>query len=145
MLRVVIDSNVVVSSLISATTPPAQIMRRIRQKDIELIVTRSILLEYEQVLSRPKIAAQHRQTPSDIARLVRELAQYATVVQPSPLSAVIITDDPDDEKFIEAAVAGAADFIVSGDKHLLALGAHQGIQIVPPAAFVAYAATQQLT
>src|SRR5690242_3507451 len=121
MVRVV-DSNVV-SSLLSATTP-AQNMERVKQRKIELIAARSVLFEYERLLNKPKIAARHRQTPSDIARLVRELAQYATVVRPIPLPAVVVTADPDDDMFVEAAIAGAADFIVSCDKHLLALGAY---------------------
>jgi predicted nucleic acid-binding protein len=48
----------------------------------------------------------------------------------------LIPADPDDDKFVECAVEGKARYIVSGDKHLLGLGSYQGIQVVPPAAFV---------
>lgn len=47
-----------------------------------------------------------------------------------------VSADPDDTKFLECALAGGADYIVSGDAHLLNVGQHEGIQIVSPAAFL---------
>lgn len=48
----------------------------------------------------------------------------------------VVADDPDDDKFLDCAVAAQAEIIVSGDEHLLSLGSFQGIQILTPAAFV---------
>ncbi len=54
-----------------------------------------------------------------------------------PVHLRIIAADPDDDRVLEAAVAGEADFIVSGDRHLLDLGRYEGIEIVTPARFLA--------
>lgn len=65
---------------------------------------------------------------------VETLRYYAAFVDPDEDLAVV-DDDPDDDKFLEAAVAGNVDYLVSGDRHLLDLGSFRGIPIVDPRTF----------
>jgi len=60
---------------------------------------------------------------------------YAEIVSPR-FSLSVVQDDPDDDKFLECAIEFQAEYIVSGDKHLLSLGSYQGILIVNPRRFI---------
>lgn len=134
-MRVVLDTNVVVSSFIVPTGSPAKVLKRMRDGAYELFVSDSILAEYRDVLQEACISVRHGYTRDEVAQLVDELGDYAFVVTPQEVSAVVGAD-PDDDKFIECAVAAGAGYIVSGDKHLLALKEYAGVQILSPAAFL---------
>ena len=71
----------------------------------------------------------------DLKPFLDLLTVQAEIVLAPPLPPVIC-DDPSDDKFLEAAVAGNASHIISGDKHLLKLSEFQGIQILKPRDFV---------
>lgn len=134
-MKVVLDTNVVVSSFIMPTGSPARVLERLRDGAYELFVSQSILAEYREVLQEDRISARHGYTPEEIEQLVAELGDYASVVIPQETHTVVVAD-PDDDKFIECAVAAGADYIVSGDKHLLTLKEYWGVQILSPAAFL---------
>jgi putative PIN family toxin of toxin-antitoxin system len=87
--------------------------------------------EYLDVLSRPKFRIAHDEL-DDFAALILSKAEF--VLPEKSIHAVV--DDPSDNKFIEAAVAGQADYIVSGDKHLLDLKEFHGIAIIAPRIFL---------
>jgi len=78
-----------------------------------------------QVLNRPKFRLEQ----SIIDRIVRYLYQFSEFVVPEE-KIQIVKADPNDDKFIEAAVAGGAEYIISGDNHLLGLGSYRGISII---------------
>lgn len=137
MVRVVLDTNLIVSSLVNPRTPPSRVMDFFSRKLIDVIVSVEIVLEYRTVLTRPTVMGLHKRSSEEIDELILGLEKHATQVFPLA-SLYVVKGDPDDNKFIECAVAGGADFIISGDKHLLALGSYDGIQIVTPAMFVAY-------
>lgn len=71
---------------------------------------------------------------ADVQREVETARCYAAFVEPEE-SITSVEDDPDDDKFLEAAVAGTVDYIVSGDRHLLDLESFRGIEIVDPRTF----------
>ena len=81
-----------------------------------IIVTTDIVAEYFEVLNRPKF----RLKPATIERIGRYIYQFAEFIV-SEESIQAVASDPQDDKFIEAAVTGSAEFIVSGDSHLLEL------------------------
>ena len=63
------------------------------------------------------------------------------VLTPGRIELSVIREDPDDDRYLECAVEGQAEYIVSGDRHLLALGSYRHISIVPPRAFLAVVPT----
>jgi putative PIN family toxin of toxin-antitoxin system len=96
-----------------------------------LIVSNQVVSEYLEVLSRPRFKIAHDEL-DNFAALILSKAEF--VLPEESIHAV--EADPSDNKFIEAAVAGQADYIVSGDKHLLDLKEYKGISIITPRAFL---------
>jgi putative PIN family toxin of toxin-antitoxin system len=135
-MRAVIDTNVVVSRFLSPFGNPALILALWEKALFDLVVSDAILAEYERVLAYPAVQARHGLTHPEIATIVADFRNFAILVEPHE-AIDAVADDPSDNRFLEAAVAGACDYVVSGDPHLLRLGDFRGIQIVPPAAFVA--------
>ncbi len=123
MKRVVLDTNIVVSSALGGALE--EILKKWADDAFVVIVTIDIIDEYFQVINRPKF----RLDQSIIDRIVRYLYQFSEFVVPEE-KIQIVRADPNDDKFIEAAVAGRAEYIVSGDNHLLELGSYRGISII---------------
>lgn len=106
-----------------------------------MVVSEAILAEYERVLNYPKVRSRHSLTDDELARFLARLRQVAMLVEPQE-ALTIVADDPHDNKFLECAVAASAMYIVSGDRHLNALGEFRGIQILRPVVFVAVLASE---
>lgn len=135
-MRVVLDTNIIVSSFLVALGAPARIIASWRAGLFDLVVSPVLLAEYEEVLGYDRIRRRHGMTPEQIAAEVADLQRFALLVEPQTVPTVI-PEDPDDDHVLACAVAGQAHYIVSGDPHLLNLRAYQGIRILSPAAFVA--------
>ncbi|MBI4042449.1 MAG: putative toxin-antitoxin system toxin component, PIN family [Deltaproteobacteria bacterium] len=135
-MRAVLDANIYVSALICPEGPPGRILRRfVDQHDFELIVSPSILREIEVVLFYPKIRKYLKAGPDEVKSWVLSIGMLATIVRGN-LAVNVVTGDPADNKYIAAALEGSAHYIVSGDHHLLQIGEHQGIWILPPSPFL---------
>jgi len=135
-MRIVIDTNVIVSRFLSPHGPPARILALWEQGLFELVVSEAVLAEYRRVLDYPRLQAHHRMTPDEVAQVVAGFRSFGVLVEPQE-TITAIADDPSDNRFLEAAVAGHCDVIVSGDPHLLRVGTYRGIQILRPAVFLA--------
>lgn len=144
MLRVVIDTNVLVSRYLSPTGSPAQIFTFWQDKRFTLLVSEPILDEYKRALQYPHVQGKHQLTEAQIVELVNDLADIATIVV-AKKSITVITADPDDNKFLECAVEGGADYIVSGNKHLLDLKQYLEIRILAPSEFLVALEYEQAT
>ena len=129
-MRIVLDTNVFISGIFF-TGPPFQILKAWRDGRVQLLVSPSILDEYHRIGA--ELALQFRDV--DLKPFLDLLTVQAEIVL-APTLPSVIRDDPSDDKFLEAAVAGRASCIVSGDKHLLKLSVFQGIQILKPRDFV---------
>jgi putative PIN family toxin of toxin-antitoxin system len=135
MLRVVLDTNVLVSAYLVAQGAPAQLRQAFRQGVFALVVTDAVLAEYRRVLNYERIARRHGLSPAEVDREIGELRQIALGIQ--VWAAVdVVTADPEDNVFLACALAGQAPFLVSGDPHLLRLGSYRGVRILTPAAFL---------
>ena len=131
---VVLDTNV----LISATFwngDSNRILEKIEQKEVTLIISREILEELICVLNYKEIQEKVKNKNLEMKRAVEKIASLATIVEPSQ-KFTVIKDDPDDNKFLDCAIAGKADYIISQDKHILKLNEFQGINIVTPSEFL---------
>lgn len=137
MIRAVIDTNVVVSAFISGRGVPAQIFRALHQDLFTLIVTEPILDEYSRALGYERVQRLHKLSSKQIAEAVNRLQSFAVLVDPT-YTPTVVKEDPDDDKFFACAIAGACQFIVSGDKRVLQVESYQEIQVVSPEEFLAH-------
>jgi uncharacterized protein len=127
--RLVIDTNVFVSGLISAAGSPAQILKAIRQRKVIHLVSDAIVEEYLRVLDYPRIRKFKKISDEFIADIAAYLVFQTERVE--LVSSITLSPDPDDNVFLETAVDGRANFLVTNDKaDLLSLRKVEGIPIV---------------
>jgi putative PIN family toxin of toxin-antitoxin system len=127
--RIVIDTNVFISGLISGVGSPAQILRAIQHGKVIHVVSDPIVEEYLRVLDYSHIRKFKKITDEFIAGIAAYLVYQAHRVE--VVSSIKLSRDPDDDVFLETAVDGKADLLVSNDKaHLLSLKELRGIPIV---------------
>lgn len=129
--RVVLDTNVIISALLSPHGKPFACLSFVLDH-AALIIAPELLDELETRLARPKFAKYVDQ--SKHRALVAQLALAAVTVELRGI--VRVCRDPDDDKVLETAVLGRADCIVTGDEDLLILGQFQSIPILTPARFL---------
>lgn len=130
-MRVVADTNVLVSALIFPGGQPEAVYRLVLEGEIALVTSPPLLAELGRVLS-DKFGWE----PDRAEEAIGQLLRVAELVEPRE-KVVEIAADPTDDRVLEAAAEGKADAIVAGDRHLLALGSWRGIPIHAPAAFLA--------
>jgi len=133
-MRAVVDTNILVRAVIQPTGSVGPVLLRLRQGEYTLLYAWSLLEELVDVLNRPRIRDKYRLTGQDIQTVVSLILLRGEAV--TPTERITACRDPKDDKFLEVAVAGEADVIVSGDEDLLALHPFAGIPILPPAAFL---------
>jgi putative PIN family toxin of toxin-antitoxin system len=129
-MRLVVDTNVFVSAVLKVNSQPFLVVRWIDQHG-GLLKSSKTERQLIDVLARPHIAAVT--IPSFRADLLKLIARAELVAISERIAAC---RDPTDDKFLELAVNGHADMIVTGDADLLALNPFRGIPIITPAAFV---------
>ena len=129
--RVVLDTSVFISAVLFGG-PPSRLVSLWQHEELAYLVSSEVLKEYLRVLSYPKF----RLTRNDIKSLIEvEVIPYSEPVK-IRTRLRIIDQDPSDNKFLELAVDGKTDTIVSSDRHLLDLAVHEGIEIISVAEFL---------
>ncbi len=139
MMRIILDTNVMVSAILSPRSTSAQIIRLVLDGVVNLIISHDILDETLRVIRYPKLVKLMKKNGvalKEVEYVIDRLSAIA-VVTPGKLTLDVIQDDPSDNKILACAVEGEVDFIISGDHHLIELKEFQGIPIVNPATFVA--------
>ncbi len=117
-MRVVIDANVLVSAVISSAGPPRAVLTAWIEERFELVASPALLEELRGVLERPKL--RRYLSPGAAAGYLAGLGEDALIVaDPPPMPG--LTADPDDDYLVALARAADADYVVSGDRHLLEL------------------------
>ncbi len=125
-MRLVIDTNILISALLASTSLPAQLVVHWRAGRFDLLTTSVQLGELMRVTRYPKI--RDRLAPAVAGRLINDLRALAITIDNLPM--VEIATDPDDNYLLALAAAGAADFLITGDKqHLLGIATYQGTKI----------------
>ena len=123
------------SGLIKPIGPPGQVLFRLREGAFSAIFSEPMLLELLDVLTRPKLMQKYNLGSEDSLALMGLLLLRGEAV--APKRRIQACRDPQDDKFLEAAVAGRADALVSGDADLLALHPFEGTPVLSPVAFLA--------
>ncbi|MEK7247143.1 MAG: putative toxin-antitoxin system toxin component, PIN family [Chloroflexota bacterium] len=134
-MDVVIDTNVIVSGLISQSSAPGHVLHAAVTGRFRWIVSAALMSELERVLSYSKVRRAIRKADKDIKQFLRDVSSLASHVLTAQ-ELHILADEPDN-RVLETAIAGGADYIVTGDKHLLDLHEYEGIEIITPARFAA--------
>jgi len=129
MLKVVLDINVIISGLNFGGSKPAKILELVAYRDLANFVSDHIIKETRDILIRKFFWTKEEAGAADFW-----LRTFSKVVRPKT-SIAVIAHDPDN-RILECGVDGQADYIISGDKHLLDLKIYQGIKIVTPAEFL---------
>ncbi len=136
-MRVVLDTNVLISALAFPGSKPDQILSRIRRGEIDLFISSFILSELDRVLRE-----KFRLTKKEAQDRVNAVSSIAHLVEPTERIQVVTAKD-DDNRILECAIEAQADFLVTGDKeHLLPLGSLRDTRIISPSEFVNLLADQ---
>lgn len=136
-MKVVLDTNVLVSTFISRQIVPARVVALFQNDDHTLLLSDAVFTELRRVLDYPHLRRQTSYTDDQIAAFLRGLQAIAAWVEPVERLAVSVEDETNNH-FLELAVDGGARYIVSGDKHLRKVRRYQAIEIVSPAEFLAF-------
>lgn len=131
-MKVVVDTNVVVSGLLFGGVP-GQILTAWSTDEIHLVISPPILEEYRRV--GLELSKGREPLVSALETLLAMLTMHAVIVDAPPLVEGVC-EDPDDDKFLAAAVAANAPVVVSGDKHLLRVSGWRAIEVIKPRQFV---------
>ena len=134
-MRSVLDTGVLVSALIRRQGTTGEVLRLLRDGRFTAVYSTDLLVEIIDVLGRPALRAKYHIEPDDISALINLMRLRGELV--TPTRKVTACRDPKNDKFLEAALAGGADCIVSGDADLLDLTPFEGIPILRPAEFLA--------
>jgi len=130
LIKAILDTNVIISAVIFGGKPRRVLNLAIEGK-ISLFFSEPMFEEIREILGGRKFLF----TAPQLLAVERELEAISDTVYPDK-SIKIVKDDPDDDVFIECALAADADYIVSGDKHLLDLKSYGNIKIVNAAEFI---------
>jgi putative PIN family toxin of toxin-antitoxin system len=129
-MKIVLDTNVFISGIFF-NGPPSKILKAWRDSKIQIILSAEILLEYQRVAEE----LSSKFPLVDIEGIIELLMIHGELFETNDLS-VDICEDPDDNKFIECAIAASTKIIVSGDKHLLKISGFKGITVLNPREFL---------
>lgn len=132
---VVLDTNVVISSLLASTSKPAEIFGFWEAERFDVAISPHLLDELRRAIQYLQVAKYLKMSDDALNEFLRRYAMFAIYVEPQ-IKLEIIKDDPDDNRVLECAVTGNASFIITGDKHLLNLKEFRGIVILPPSGFL---------
>lgn len=134
---IVLDTNVIVSSVINKHGPSAKIRQLWKEHELfDVAVSNPILEEIERVMGKKHIQKRHGWSKEGIHRFVKNLREKCYVVSPTKRVRVV-KNDPTDNMFFECALEAQARFIISGnEKHVLKIPQYKGIRVVSPRDFV---------
>ncbi|HCG76543.1 MAG: putative toxin-antitoxin system toxin component, PIN family [bacterium (Candidatus Ratteibacteria) CG_4_10_14_3_um_filter_41_18] len=129
-MKVVLDTNVVVSGLLSPFGPPGEIIRMVASGLLELCYDARILSEYQNVLTRQKFPFDQ----AHVEDLLKQIEACGHITTGKPLAKRL--SDPDDEPFLEVALGGKAQYLITGNLKHYPVKKQQGMQVVSPSEFL---------
>lgn len=135
MKRVVLDTNILIQALIRPQGITLPLIVALRSGSITVLYSAGLIEELVDVASRPRIRGKYGLQPEDIEALIGLVQVAGERVQPG--QEIQVCRDPDDDHLLEVAIAGQANFIVTGDEDLLVLNPFRGVVILSLSNFLA--------
>ncbi len=135
-MKAVIDTNVLISAVLSKTGVPAAILELWRNQSFIVATSETAILEAQRVLDDLGAKGKYNLPASEIAEIIRLLRKESQLVPGQVAVTETIPQDRTDEIFLAIALEADVDVIVSGDKHLLNLGKFKEIPILTPRQFL---------
>jgi uncharacterized protein len=129
-MKIVLDTNVLVSGLLNPYGPSGQIVVLVAAGELSLCFDARILAEYRDVLLRPKFDFP----PRHVEALLEQIHAAGTATSAAPLPHTL--PDRDDEPFLEVAIAAPADYLVTGNLRHYPAPWRRGVQVVTPREFI---------
>ena len=131
--KVVLDTNILVSLLLNPQGEISKILHWVAGGGINNYVSADILDEFSGVVSRKKICSR---VPEEECKRFRSLIEEISTIVTPRQRLDVIKDDPSDNMILECALEAKADYIVTGDQHLLRLRRYKNIKIMNPSDFI---------
>jgi putative PIN family toxin of toxin-antitoxin system len=131
MLKVVFDTNIIVSAALYEKSLPALLLSLGLEDKVRFFVSPALLNEYEAVLNRPRFKLGHR----EITELMGKINRKALIVTPTKRLKIIKADEPDN-RVLECAIKANVDFIITGNKKHFPFEEFKGSKIVTPREFI---------
>lgn len=129
-MKIVLDTNVLVSAFLKPHSKPARILRLVLQGDVQIIINEHILAEYFGVLIRPKLGLNLKEV-----QIILDMIRLKGAKAPA-LAEALQLPDSGDEPFLEAALATGANALITGNKRHFPKKACKGQKVVSPAEFL---------
>jgi uncharacterized protein len=136
-MKIVLDTNVLVAGLLSPFGPCGDIMRMVSSGNLTLCIDARVVSEYHEVLKRPKFHFD----PDKVISILDYIEHSGWVVSSTPLS--VSLPGPDDEPFLEIAISGNADYLVTGNAIHFPSELCQGVKVVSPSDFLKHTVKQK--
>ncbi|MFH1151049.1 MAG: putative toxin-antitoxin system toxin component, PIN family [Actinomycetota bacterium] len=135
MLEAVLDTNVFVSGTVSSSGAPHLVLEAWRKGAFAIVTSPPILEEIRRVFQYPRIARVYGIDATTAGKILARLEKYSIIV-PGSVEVDVIHEDPADNMFLASASEAQADYLVTGDEHLLGLRSFEGTAIVSPRYFM---------
>ena len=138
MIRVVLDTNVFLSGVLTPGRAPAKLLELVLSGKLKLLISPPIIQEIQRVFHYPgiiKVIKKRKLESKELEEAVFRIMRVAHIT-PGAVNVEGVAADPSDDMFLACALEGQADYIISGDHHLTDLKDYQGIRIMAPSAFI---------
>lgn len=129
-MKIILDTNVFISGIFFSG-PPSQILKAWQNSRLQIVLSQEILNEYQRIAE----SLEAKFPTIDILPIIELMTIHGQLIDVEGFD-VSVCDDPDDNKFMECAIASNSKIIISGDKHLLKVSGYQGIKVLKPREFV---------
>ena len=135
MIRAVLDTNILISGILTPQGNPGKLIKKWKNNQFILITSEPIIKELVRVTNYPKITKAKPNIGQQTEQLIDLIFKYA-IVTLGKLDINLVPDDPTDNKFVAAAIEGAGNYLISGDKHLKKLSQFHHTKVITPKDFI---------
>lgn len=129
-MKIVLDTNVLVAGLLNPYGPPGRIVQMVAAGELRVCYDARIICEYRDVLLRPAFGFR----PEHVDALLEQIHTTGEPIAAAPLGVTL--PDPDDEPFLEAAIAAGAEYLVTGNARHYPARSTKGVRVLSPAKFL---------